>query len=487
MRTVRLPSRATWRLHAAALAILVLTITLLPMASPARAAGGSTELVKNANFSAGLEGWRTNRPDVHPLTQADRGRKGTTAAVITPADRRTVVLNDVVNTVKGAVKGTTYTMTAWVRAEQGGATAAIKAGESGAGGRFSHEARVKLEPRKWTKVTLTFATRFEKSTLDLNVLFWGHKVKSELLVDTVSLVTSGAVDASPAAVAVTPVDSVASAKKCTRTVPTGTKFGSSISTSGQSHAQALAGVDAIFGRIPIVRVFDPGMPFSWSHSRVPMIAGRDLVMSFRPMPKDVLSGKHDAELKAWFAQAPSNVNIFWSYIHEPEPLIDKGVFTADQYRRAWQRIDSIADSVCRQNMYSTLILTGWTASPGSKRDWRTYYAGGDVIDVMAFDPYNGARDPQRDYYATPASLYDPVVSVARAAGKPWAIAETGSRRIPSDPTGKQRAAWLSAIGDYARSKGAVFVTYFNSTNGGEYRLLDGPSQSAWKRVVGSSR
>lgn len=246
-------------------------------------------------------------------------------------------------------------------------------------------------------------------------------------------------------------------------------------------------MDAIFGTIPIVRVFDPGMVMSWDKPRTQMLAGRDLVISFRPSPQDVLSGKYDAEFAEWFAKAPSDVTIYWSYIHEPEPLIDQGSFTADQYRRAWQRIDSIADAACRPNMYATLTLTGWTTTDASKRDWRDYYAGGDVIDVMAFDPYNGASNPTAvTGYPSAASMYDSVVRVAREAGKPYGLAETGSPKVPADATGSQRAAWLKDVAAYNRANGALFVTYFHSSRDGEWRLLDGPSQSAWRTAVASS-
>jgi hypothetical protein len=206
------------------------------------------------------------------------------------------------------------------------------------------------------------------------------------------------------------------------------------------------------------------------------------------LPQEVLSGKYDAEFARWFREAPSDVAIYWSYIHEPEPMIDKGTFTADQYRRAWQRIDGIADQECRQNMYATLILTGWTSVPASKRDWRSYYGGDTVIDVMAFDPYNGAANPGREgVYASPESIYDSVRRVAAEAGKPYGVAETGSLLVPSDPSGTARATWLRQMGAYHLKNGAVFVTYFNSTNGGEYRLLDTPSSEAWRSVVSTSR
>lgn len=137
-------------------------------------------------------------------------------------------------------------------------------------------------------------------------------------------------------------------------------------------------------------------------------------------------------------------------------------------------------------MYATLILMGWTTSPASNKNWRDYYAGADVIDVLAFDPYNGAANPGREgIYASPASIFDSVRAVAAEAGKPYGIAETGSLLTPKD-TGSGRAKWLRDVAAYHRQHGALFVTYFQSTNGGEYRLLDSPSRQAWRDAVASS-
>ena len=59
-------------------------------------------------------------------------------------------------------------------------------------------------------------------------------------------------------------------------------------------------------------------------------------------------------------------------------------------------------------------------------------------------------------------------------GKPWALAETGSRLIPGD-SGSKRAAWLTSVGTYLRQNGAVYGTYFNSTRDANWMLDD----SAW--------
>jgi len=356
------------------------------------------------------------------------------------------------------------------------------------------KALFKLTNKKWKTVNLTVNTLRAGSKLDVNVTAVKLSKKKNLQVKRVSVkrvvISSPKPDPGTNDSDKTESDNGSNGSNDTcdvRKVPKGTAFGTSISTSSQSTEEAVKGIDKLFGRVPTIRVFDGGMVNPWSHNRTKSIAGRDLVISFRPMPDVVLSGKHDKEFREWFKQAPSNVTIYWSYIHEPEPLIDQGKFTAAEYRRAWQHIDAIADEVCRSNMYPTLTLTGWTAS-APDRDWRDYYPGSKVIEVMAFDPYNGVHDPERDEYYSPARLYDSVRKVAKEAGKPWAIAETGSRVIPSDqnPKGAKRAKWLADVAKYSRDNGAVFVTYFHSSRDGEWRLLDTPSANAWAAAIKSS-
>jgi len=55
--------------------------------------------------------------------------------------------------------------------------------------------------------------------------------------------------------------------------------------------------------------------------------------------------------------------------------------------------------------------------------------------------------------------------------------------LVSGDSGAGRAAWLNQMASYAQAKGAAFVTYFDAPVGAEYRLLDAPSQQAWRAVV----
>ncbi|WP_067437824.1 glycoside hydrolase family 26 protein [Nocardioides jensenii] len=263
----------------------------------------------------------------------------------------------------------------------------------------------------------------------------------------------------------------------------GTRFGTSLSTSGQTLAESVDDVESKFGPVPVVRTFDPTIPpdKAWSR-RAPALGNKMIVASFREAPAEILSGKFDAKIRAWFQEAPDNT-ILYSYFHEADAEIAKqGSFTAAQFRAAFRHVVDIAASLCRDNLYPTLILTGWTASESSGRDWQDYYPGNNYVSVMSWDPYNSASSaPTR--YADPTTLYADVLRESKEVGKPWGIAETGSARISGDASGVQRAAWLTKVGAYFDSKGAKYVTYFQSTRDQDFELRDQPSIDAWKAWI----
>ncbi|WP_458040308.1 MULTISPECIES: hypothetical protein [Bacteria] len=238
------------------------------------------------------------------------------------------------------------------------------------------------------------------------------------------------------------------------------------------------------GSVGAVRHFSPGLPFSWSSAKAELLKDRTLVLSFKAPPSEIVAGDHDAYFREWFASAPDDQTIYWSYFHEPENDIAAGDFTTEQYRAAWERLAAIADESCKPNMHSTLILTEWTMNPGSQRDYRAYDPGPDYVDVLAFDPYNALFDLERTTYDGPEALLAHIVAKMAVDGRPWAIAEMGSRLMEGDSSGAGRAAWLRAIGEYSERNGALFVTYFHGVGiNGDFTLEDEASIEAWAALV----
>ncbi|HET8660398.1 MAG TPA: DNRLRE domain-containing protein [Micromonosporaceae bacterium] len=269
----------------------------------------------------------------------------------------------------------------------------------------------------------------------------------------------------------------------TRPVPGGRMLaGASVQLrTGETYSQGLARADRTYGPLEMVRVFYPGLPPSWAGSRAD-VANRTVVVSFKALPLDIIAGKHDAQLSTWFASAPRTRDTYWVYYHEPEDNIAAGNFTATDYRAAWRHLAGLANRTGNSRLHATLVLMCYSLNPDSGRNWRDYYPGGDIIDVLGWDCYNYGR--KKGEYASPASIYGKSIEVSRATGKPFGYAETGSTLLPED-TGAGRAAWLRSVGTYLNSHNPLWVAYFDTMLSVDFRLLDSPSQQAWQSVCRS--
>jgi hypothetical protein len=259
-----------------------------------------------------------------------------------------------------------------------------------------------------------------------------------------------------------------------------TRFGATIwPVNGESYKQALARADKTYGRLDVTRVFYSGAPAAWPGNAG--VSGRPVVVSFKYQPADVVAKKYDAQLLRWFETAPRDRDVDWIYFHEPENDIQSGAFTAAQYRAAFRHIAALAKQAKNPRLRATVNLMCWTYNAKSKRDWRNYYPGSDVVDVMAYDCYNSAANTSTRY-EDPATIFGAAIANARALKKPFGIAETGSKLVKGD-TGARRAAWLDKTATYLSAQKARYVTYFDAPVGGEYRLFDKAGQAVWKKHV----
>ncbi len=473
---------------AAATAVVAVVLALVSPIQSATAA--SEELVTNGDFSAGMSGWRTNSE--HEVLSLPSGG----VAQLTTTRPGHAVLNDQVNTVQGPAVGATYEVSTRVRSTTPEVAGALRVREVSGKDVRTVETSFRLSDTGWHDVKTEVTIAASNAHLDLNVVAWNLPVGGNLQIDYVSAklaTASPTPEPTPPTPTPTPepttptpeptIPPPPSVGRCDAAPPRGTLFGSMMSTSGQTAADAIKRIDTTFGPVPVVRQFDSGLPFSWDSRKADLLKGRTLVTSFKVHPTAITSGKHDAFFRNWFKSAPSDQTIYWSYFHEPENNINAGEFTPAQYRAAWARLANLAKEACKPNMFATLILTEWTMDPGSKRDYKLYDAGKEHVKVLAFDPYNGIHDLDRTYYEPAADMLGPIVQKMNADGRPWGIAETGARIAPGD-NGTKRAVWLKDIGEYTKRHGVLFVTYFNAkASDGDYRLQDATSISVWRNLV----
>ena len=239
---------------------------------------------------------------------------------------------------------------------------------------------------------------------------------------------------------------------------------------------------AQFGHLPILRVYDTGMPDPslWT-TGVQGINHSAVVVSFRSPPSTVLSGADDAALARFFDSAPTGYPIYYSYYHEPEPLVQGGTFTVAQYKAAWAHIAAIAAAAHNPYLRSTLILMTWDLDPASGINWKDYLPAGNVISVLGWDAYPAGTVHDSDPQPTPpADFMGAAEAASRQAGLPFGFAEFALG------TQADRPQWLAEVASYLQSTGALFGTLFDSTGFPWMELTDSPSIQAWRAAVGGS-
>jgi hypothetical protein len=258
-----------------------------------------------------------------------------------------------------------------------------------------------------------------------------------------------------------------------------------MSVEGGSNAEMLAS-QKLYGGFDIWRSFWPGLPNGWS--KYEGFNGSAINVSFKADPKDVLAGRHDAALTAWFSSAPVDKQIYWTYFHEPEDDIERGSMSAADYRAAWNHVMGLADSTGKRNLHATLVLMAWSTKAVSKRNVADYFPSDNDaschaapstcrsrIEVMAWDGYSPSL-------GAPNEVFDGAVAATKSRSKSFAVAETGYDQ-DKGATPERYAAWLPTLADYLQQHDAVYVTYFNTNNGGRYVMTDKVVQDAWRSIL----
>jgi hypothetical protein len=261
-----------------------------------------------------------------------------------------------------------------------------------------------------------------------------------------------------------------------------TRFGTTIYSPGTSFSSGLRHADSVYGHLDAVRVYYPELPSPW-----PGAAGearRPVPVSFRGSPQDILSGRHDKQLRRWFNHAPRSHPVWWTYIHEPEDEIASGQFSASSYRAAWRHLHSLSKGAHNPMLRPTLTLMCWTIEKGSGRRFSDYYPG-NFIRTLAWDCYN--QKWREGVYRKPSLMITHAARFSHRHGKGFAIGEFGSPVVRGDSTGAGRARWLVAYAKTAARLDAKYVTYYDAPSYGcDFRLRDDPSRSAWRLVVRTS-
>jgi hypothetical protein len=124
----------------------------------------------------------------------------------------------------------------------------------------------------------------------------------------------------------------------------------------------------------------------------------------------------------------------------------------------------------------------WDLEKASGRNWKSYLPGGRIISTLGWDAYPvGSATNVNPQPTPPAVFMGPCIAASNSVGLPYGFAEFGL----STATG--RPAWMTEVGNYLLSSGALFATVFNGAP--QYptlQLTDKASQEVWKGFVAKS-
>lgn len=457
-------------------------------------------LLNNSGFAHGFVGWSRAKVNAGALDLASPGMAGSThaARMLTKRPSSTAYLRDARDSTPRSQLHAKYQASAWVKATEKPTDGSLKLLE------WKHNEVVNVSRARFTAVRsdwqrVTFVTEAVSDAGQLQVLLSAsdlrlhHGVKfdrvqlrkvKQVTVSETPTPSNTETTATPTPTKTrTPTATSSPTPSPTPTSTTtstgGTLFGASVYEDGRTWSDAVADSDAAYGGMDVVRVFYSGLPSKWP-GRAGEVGG-PVVVSFKAAPGEVVAGKYDSYLADWFAKAPRDRDIWWTYWHEPEDDVERGAFRAELWRDAYRRIAGLADAAANPKLHNTIILMCWTVNPGSGRTFENYFPGADVVDALGWDCYSHPADPTT--YSRPEDMYGRAVAKSRELGLPFGIAETGSRLVPGDESGERRAAWLRQVARYLADRDASFVTYFDSVVGGDFRLLDAPSRSSWREVV----
>jgi hypothetical protein len=255
----------------------------------------------------------------------------------------------------------------------------------------------------------------------------------------------------------------------------------SITTPLGTNVSGVSGLDSAtsqFGHMPVIRAYYKGVPGAsqWK-TGVLGLNNSAVVVSFRPLPAQILSGADDTALAQFFDAAPTGHRIYYSYYHEPEAPIKDGQFTLAQYKSAWAHIVAIADKAHNPYLHSTLILQHQDADPGDQYNYRDYLPPGGIISTLGWDAYPNGTDDNHPQPTPPAQFMGPAVAASKSLGLPFGFAEFALG------TQTDRPQWLTEVASYIQSSGAVFGTLFDASGFPLTVLHDSASIQAWRSEV----
>ena len=207
-----------------------------------------------------------------------------------------------------------------------------------------------------------------------------------------------------------------------------------------------------------------------------------------PIPFDeILAGKYDDYANTMFqAIAASGVEVAMRPMHEMNGNFypwsvnapNSAVTSTDQWIQVWRKLVSM------QRAFGGSVRWVWCPnfqdSGGDSPVAEDYWPGGDVVDVLGIDVYNGIEDIP---WQTPSQLTSPMLGRVRSLAPtlPVWLCEVGCREAQPSEAPNTKAQWLAKLGTYAVQANLPNVVFFDHD---QWNLDTSPaSLAAAKQVV----
>ncbi len=461
-----------------ALAVMpvVATVAVGSTATSSSAVANRQQTMSNGNFDKGRVGWATSSAGTR-LSIVKKGRGNTRAALLTQRRTGPAILNSRSNVVRSAKAGQRYTVSAWVRTSQAGASGRLVLRETSNGRAVKNSAKRFRAWKAWRKVTMSATTRRAGTELNVRLLLNRLAKKKFLVVDDVSVLKwlpptpapthpAPLPDPGPGPGPLTPPGRTAGhlSNGCAYNdmgIPgscaayLGSAYGSNSDpkpwesemgrqlgvrrtywgASTVDKAVATAKADLAANRLPWISF---KLPYSWP---------------------DMAAGKGDAWVRDLTTKLSKLDGPVWlAFHHEPEGDADIKQWTLMQAHLA-PIVHSIASNVA----YS-IVLTGWNQLYGaSQYSLDSLWPKNTKIDLLGVDTYNKLGVVNNGKEQTKStdfenSYFKPFGAWASKHGVAWGVAETGYTNKASelDPQ------WVSRTYNQLKANGGVAFTYFNT-------------------------
>jgi Carbohydrate binding domain/Glycosyl hydrolase family 26 len=482
----------------------------------------TANLVRNGSFDNGLSGWRVKAPGTMRLITP--GHNGGSAVRLGTTSTATVALNDDVNSVASATKGSTFRATAWIRTTTPNVTAQLRLREvAGSGPANQGSSQLWLQDTAWHQVSFEYTTQTAGSTLDLNLVAWQLGASQSIDVDDVSLTTTVGTPVVVPTAAPSPTAVPTSAKPTTSPTTSVKATGSGSSDpkpgnpgggggnggddcslnsklvpscgvlwgmytkplQGEASDKAFTNLESKTGRkFDIVKRYH-----DWSNkggngqfpdkSEQALGASGERILYFAWVSniystgghaswKDIAAGKYDqsvilpqaARFKAW------GKPVFMGYDHEADGATRKSFGSDADYVAAFRHIHDVLQGAGVKNVVYVYNPTGFL---GNADRIKAQYPGDKYVDWIAYDPYNFYLCHSTGW-KTPESTFSAFYNYAMSVGwgdKPFMLGEYGTGVNPSDGNamGDWYAGVASALAKMPNIKAAI---QWDSTISGKY-------------------